>query len=136
MATKSHEEKSSTYQGIPDAQANAIRALLQTLPHVDEERINLVFRILEEGEDKDIIRKLRVLDELDERAEDSAVGIDDTCLSLKGLCKELGVDRATMWRRFKENPGLKKRLMSGYAGGGRPKYSLAKVRKFKAGTLN
>lgn len=136
MSKKSHENQAATYQGIPDAVVLAIRALLQSLPHVDDERIGLVFRILEEGDDNDIIRKLRVLEELENRDTPSAIEEDDVCLSQRELCEELEVDRATIWRRFKQNPDLKKKLMSGYAGGGHPKYSSAKVRKFKAGTLN
>ena len=136
MATKAHEEKHSTYQGIPDAVVVAIRALLQSLPHVDDERIGLVFRILEESDDNDIIRKLRVLEELEDRDTPSAIEEDDVILSQRELCEELGVDRATIWRHFKQNPDLKKKLMSGYTGGGYPKYSSAKVRKFKAGLLN
>lgn len=130
-----HEKQSTTYQGIPDVLAAAIKAQLKMLPHVNDERIELVFRILEDKGNEAIIRVLRALEEPDE-VESSQVEEADSCLSQRELCEELGVDRATMWRRFKENPGLKKRLMSGYTGSGHPKYSLAKVRKFKAGTLN
>lgn len=136
MSKKSHENQAASYQGIPDAVVLAIRALLQSVPHVDDERLGLVFRILEADRGNDIIRKLRVLEELENRDTPSAMEEDDVCLSQRELCEELGVDRATIWRRFKENPGLKKKLMAGYTGGGHPKCSLGKVRKFKAGLLN
>lgn len=117
--SKSHEEQNSTYRGIPDSLAHAIRALLLALPHVNEEKIDLVFRILEDRGDEAVIR----------------IEEEDELLSMNGLCEELGKSRSTMWRRFKDDPRLKEKLLSGYKDG-HPQYSSAKVRRYKAGILN
>lgn len=119
MSTKSHEEERSTYQGIPDSLADAIRALLNALPHLDDEKIDLAFRILEDRGDNAPIH----------------VGEEDKLLSMKDLTQELEKSRHTLWRLFKRNPKLQEKLLSGYRDGN-PQYSLAKVRKFKAGRLN
>jgi len=117
--SKSHEEQNSTYRGIPDSLAHAMRALLLALPHVNEEKIDLVFRILEDRGDEVAIH----------------VGEEDKLLSMKDLTQELRKSRHTIWRLFKRNPELQEKLLSGYRDGN-PQYSLAQVRKFKAGRLN
>lgn len=119
MEDNSHGERRSAYRGIPDSLANAIRVLLLALPHIKDDQINLVFRILEDQGDQLPIR----------------IEEDDKLLSLAELSKELGKSRQTVWRMFQEDPDLKKKLLSGYVRG-HPQYSLSKVRIFKAGILN
>lgn len=119
MGEHPHEKSQSTYRGIPDALAHAIRALLSALPHVDDDKIDLVFRVLEDRGDETLIR----------------IEEDERLLSLNALCNELGKSRTTIWRRFKEDPRLQEKLLSGYKDG-QPQYSSAKVRRYKAGLLN
>lgn len=119
MGDYPHEKRQSTYRGIPDALAHAIRALLLALPHVDDDKIDLVFRVLEDRGDEALIR----------------IEEEDQLLSMNCLCEELGKSRHTLWRLFKKHPELREKLLSGYRDGN-PQYSLAKVRKLKAGLLN
>lgn len=107
-------ELTAEYRGVPDATVRALRALLATLPHLSLEDIELVLRIIE-----------------DNGSQLSKFADEEPLLTLDGVAKELGKDRTTLWRWFKQAPEMRKTLGEITDQPGNPLYSKSAVRSFK-----